>query len=467
MEVVYLIIGVVLGGAVGYLIAKSRKTEAAATDDSSSELKAELQVSRSLLDESKVREKENVRVLEEQRQQLIGLSEMRATLEQQVKNLMMRLAEMEQDEEQKLLAFTNVANKILEDKTQKFTDQNKQNLDSLLKPLGDKIEKFEKKVEETNKETVERTSALREQLNNLKELNRQITEETTNLTNALKGDSKMQGNWGEIVLERILEKSGLEKGREYYTQNSVTTDEGQRFRPDVVVKLPDNKNIVIDSKVSLTAFERLVNAETDEEREGYLKEHLISFRSHINGLSDKNYNDLFEGGALDYVLMFVPIESAFSTVIQHGNDLYDEAHRKNIIIVSPSTLIATLRTIASIWKHEYQSRNVKEIARQGADLYDKFVGFVEDLTKVGVDMDRAKKSYEGAMNKLVHGNGNLIRRTEKLRQLGAKPKKEIDPRLLERSEEVGMETVNQLAEKRQEQLEQKKEEENTSSSQEE
>lgn len=432
MELIYLLIGLVLGGLVGFFVAKNKKGESSTGAD----VQADLRTAQTLLNQAKEREQQLLEAAKQENQRLVELTEARAALQQKVENFEARIKELQGDEEKKILAFTNIANKLLQEKTETFTKQNKENLDALLQPLGEKIEKFEKKVEETNKETLERSAALKEQLNNLKELNQQITEETANLTNALKGDTKMQGNWGEVVLERILEKSGLEKNREYYTQTSITSEEGQRFRPDVIIKLPDDKNLVIDSKVSLTAYERLVNAPTEEEREAHLKEHLLSFRAHVKGLSEKNYQDLFEGGSLDYVLMFVPIEAAFSLLVQHGNDLYDEAHRKNIIIVSPATLIATLRTVASIWKHEYQSRNVKEIARQGADLYDKFVGFVEDLTRVGVEMDRAKKSYEGAMNKLTSGKGDLISRVEKLRKLGAKPKKEIDPRLIERSSDT-------------------------------
>ena len=353
-------------------------------------------------------------------------------------NLQERL--QEQKEEVKSLQdrfaaeFKNLANEIFEEKSKKFTDQNKTNLDHLLKPLGDKLSEFERKVEQTNKDSLERSTALREQILALRELNQKMSKEAENLTKALKGDTKVQGNWGEIILERILEKSGLEKDREYFIQESFTSEEGRRLRPDVIIKLPDNKNLVIDSKASLTAYEKYMNTDDDQEREQYLKEHLTSLKAHIKGLSEKNYHKLFDTGTLDYVLMFVPIESAFALLVQHGGELYNEAHNKNIIIVSPATLIATLRTVASIWKHEYQNRNALEIAKQGGALYDKFVSFAEDLLKVGQNLKQTQGAYSEAMKKLSEGNGNLVRRTELLKELGAKASKNIDQRLLDRSQ---------------------------------
>ncbi|MEQ9229762.1 MAG: DNA recombination protein RmuC, partial [Cyclobacteriaceae bacterium] len=329
--------------------------------------------------------------------------------------------------------FKNLANEIFEEKSRKFTDQNKSNLSDILKPLGEKLLSFEQKVEQTSKESLARNSALREQIIALRELNQKMSEDAENLTKALKGDVKTQGNWGEVILESILEKSGLEKGREYFTQETHQSDEGRRLRPDVIIKLPDNKNLIVDSKVSLVAYEKYMNSDMEEEKAQHLKNHLISIKTHIKGLSEKNYHQLFDGGNLDYVLMFIPIESAFSLIVQHGGELYNEAHEKSIIIVSPATLVATLRTVASIWKHEYQNENALEIARQGGALYDKFKAFVDDLMEVGRSLDKSKIQYSDAMNKLVSGRDNLIRKTERLKELGAKATKKMDDKLLSRA----------------------------------
>ncbi len=337
--------------------------------------------------------------------------------------------EMSKLQQQFALEFKNLANEIFEEKSKKFTNQNKTNLDELLNPLSQKISEFEKKVEQTNKDNLITNTALKEQIINLKELNNRITKETENLTKALKGDVKMQGNWGEVILESILEKSGLEKNREYFTQETLQNEDGRRLRPDVIIKLPDNKNLIIDAKMSLVAYEKFMNTEDMAAKEKHLKDHILSIKAHVRGLAEKNYQQLFDMESLDYVLMFIPIEPAFALVVQHGGEIYNEAHEKNIIIVSPTTLIATLRTISSIWKHEHQSRNSQEIARQGGALYDKFKSFVDDLIAVGISMDRSKQQYTTAMNKLVDGGDNLIRKTERLRELGAKTSKIMNEKL--------------------------------------
>jgi DNA recombination protein RmuC len=269
----------------------------------------------------------------------------------------------------------------------------------------------------------------------LRELNLQITKEAENLTKALKGESKTQGNWGEFVLESILEKSGLIKGEQYETQVSKTADNSKRLQPDVVLHLPEDKHIIIDSKVSLTAYEKFTGSNDEPEREREIKNHLLSIRSHIRALSEKNYQSLYDLGSLDFVLLFMPIESAFSLAVQSDPELFTDAYDKNIVIVSPSTLIATLRTIASIWRQENQNRNALEIARQGGQLCDKFVAFSDDLIKIGENLNTTKKNYELAMNKLSDGKGNLVTRTEKLRELGAKATKNMDRRLLGRAKE--------------------------------
>jgi len=306
-----------------------------------------------------------------------------------------------------------------------------------LNPLQEKIQLFEKKVEETQKENISIHSALKEQLLNLQNQNLKITQEAENLTKALKGDSKMQGNWGELVLERVLEKSGLEKDREYSVQQSFQREDGSRVLPDVIINLPDGKKMVVDSKVSLTDYERFTNAE-EEDRPKYLKDHINSLRRHVEQLSAKKYEDLYEMESPDFVLLFVPIEPAFAIAINEDNTIYTKAFEKNIVIVTPSTLLATLRTIDTMWNNEKQQKNAIEIARQAGALYDKFEGFVSDLTKVGKKMDEAKNEYRGAMNKLVEGRGNIVTSIEKLKKMGAKAKKSIPEPILKRAEEDNM-----------------------------
>ncbi len=329
--------------------------------------------------------------------------------------------------------FELVASKILDEKSNKFTLQNQENLDKILKPFQEKIENFEKKVESTQKDHIERSTALREQIKNLTALNEQMSKEANNLTKALKGDSKTQGNWGELVLERVLEKSGLEKDREYFIQKSFTREDGSRVLPDVVINLPDHKKMIVDSKVSLRAYERFVNEEDTDQRTLHLKQHVADLKRHIEQLSDKNYQDLYEIESPDFVLLFIPIEPAFAIAINSDNQLYNQAFEKNIVIVTPSTLLATLRTIDSMWNNEKQQQNAIEIARQAGGLYDKFHGLMTDLTAVGKKMDDAKSGYSAAMNKLVEGNGNLITRVENLKKMGAKAKKALPDALIKRA----------------------------------
>lgn len=374
--------------------------------------------------------------------EIIKISNEKSTVEADHKNLRERMDEHQEEIKQLQakfsLEFKNIANEILEEKSKKFTDQNKVNLDELLKPLGEKITDFERKVEQANQDNLKRNTALDVEIRNLKDLNLKITKEAENLTKALKGESQTRGSWGELILESILEKSGLENGREYFIQETITNEEGRRFRPDVVVRLPDNKNIVIDSKVSLVSYDKYVSTEDDEEKARHLKAHIQAIRTHVKSLSQKNYQQLYKLDNLDYVLMFIPIEPSFLLAIQNDHQLYDDAHDKNIIIVSPTNLIATLRTIVSIWKQEYQNRNAVEIARQGGALYDKFVALVEELLKVGHNIKKTQSSYEDAMNKLTTGKDNLIRKTERLKELGAKTSKNQDDRLLERADQQSL-----------------------------
>ena len=339
-----------------------------------------------------------------------------------------------EDQEEKLrIQFENLANKILDKKSDKFTEQNKKNLDLLLNPLHKKIESFEKKVETSQKESVGMHAALKQQLESLKDLNQQMSKEAINLTKALKGDSKSQGDWGEIQLEIILEKAGLSNGIHFTSQGGYRDENENLKKPDFIINLPDNKHLIVDSKVSLTAYEGYFSSENKEEKDNHLKKHIASIKKHIKELSEKEYTDLYGINTPDYVLMFVPIEAALLIAFNENNKLYLEAFDKNVVLVSTSTLLATLSTVSSIWKQEDQKRNVIEIARQAGALYDKFVGLVEDLTGVGKKLDAAKNEYSAAMNKLVDGRGNLINSVEKIKKMGAKAKKSIPEQILLRS----------------------------------
>ncbi|MEE9450978.1 MAG: DNA recombination protein RmuC, partial [Ignavibacteriaceae bacterium] len=383
--------------------------------------------------------KENENLLNGEREKSYNLNSELSSLKADYLNLQQKLdenkKEVEQLQEKFTKEFENLANKIFDEKTSKFSEQSKTNLQEILNPLKERISEFQNKVEESNKESIDRNAALRQQLSSLKEMNLQMSQDAQNLVKALKGDTKAQGDWGEIQLERILERSGLRKGEEYSIQESLTAEDGSRKRPDVIINLPEKKKIIIDSKVSLVDYERFVSAEEDDQKNIHLKAFINSVKRHIKDLSDKEYQNLFQEESLDFVLMFIPIEPAFSMAIQFGENLYVDAYDKNIIIVSPSTLLATLRTIANIWKQEYQNKNVLEIAKQSGALYDKFVGFVDDLVDVGNRMDQAKSSYEDAMKKLSDGTGNLVGRAEKIKELGAKTSKSLPQNIVERAKE--------------------------------
>ena len=355
----------------------------------------------------------------------------------EISNLQLKLEEQKSDIENLQEKFSKdfeiLANKILEDKSTKFTAKNKENIEQILNPLQEKIKSFEKKVEDTHKESIEKQSALREQIRGLKELNEQMSKDAVNLTKALKGESKKQGDWGEFQLETILEKSGLQKDIHYSTQGGFRDEEDQLKKPDFIINLPDNKHLIIDSKVSLIGYEKYYNSENDSDEALGLKNHLQSIKKHIKDLSGKNYTELYNINSPDYVLMFVPIEPALMLALQSDNSIYLEALDKNVVLVSTTTLLATLSTVASIWKQEDQKRNVLEIARQAGALYDKFEGLVQDLLKVGKQINASQENYINAMNKLTDGKGNLISRVENLKKLGAKTKKSIPNTLLERA----------------------------------
>ena len=448
MEIVYLLSGIGVGALVAFLFFRF-KTQTIKTyfDTKIREKEKEFESEKvqtekqSLLWEerfiSKKTEFENQKSeLTEIRQQNLHLNTRLEKAKTEYLNLQEKLeqqkAELEKIQKKFTTEFENIANKILEKNSEKFTAANQKNISDVLNPLKEKILLFEKKVEDTYQKGLKDQTDLRAELKKLHELNAKISEEASNLTKALKGDVKKQGNWGEVVLERILERSGLSEGTQgYEKQFSDFADDGKRIQPDIVIHLPDNKHIVVDSKVSLVAYEKAVNAETDETREKHLKEHLISIKTHIKGLSEKHYQSAQKLNSPDFVLLFIPIEASFSLAVQEDQELFSFAWDLKVVIVSPSTLLATLRTIASIWQQENQTRNAMEIARQGGVLYDKFVGFIGDMEKIGNNLRITQNTYTDAMNKLKDGRGNLIRSAEKLNELGAKTKKEISKKLLE------------------------------------
>jgi DNA recombination protein RmuC len=431
MEILLALIGLLVGGVMGWLISKASLS--GSLQDAKTRLLVEQEKNTSLAGLSH----EQKKTIDQEREKMLELTNSLAAAEADYRNLEEKLEERKEEAQELQKKFTdqfkNLANEIFEEKSKKFTDQNKSNIFDLLKPLGEKIVEFEKRVEETHKDTISRNSALREQLENLQRLNVQMTKEAENLTRALKGDSKTQGAWGEFILESILEKSGLEKDREYSVQESFTTTEG-RLRPDVIIRLPENRHVVIDSKVSLTAYNNFVNSTTEEEKIIALKAHLLSIRQHMKGLHEKKYQNLSENG-LDFIIMFIPIEPAYILAIQSEKNLYEEALEKRIVFVSPTLLIPSLQLIKNVWKQEYQNRHVLDIANKAGDLYDKFVGFTEDLIGLGRHLDTSKKFYEESMKKLSLGSGNLVRRTEELKKLGAKANKSIDAKLVSRSED--------------------------------
>jgi|TARA_B100000959_G_C14955729_1_gene613629 DNA recombination protein RmuC len=367
----------------------------------------------------------------ELRKSLVSEATMRSALVEQQNQNKEKLALLDEAKERMNIEFKNVANEIFESKQRLFKAENKEQLGNLLSPLSNRIKEFEERVEKVyNEESKERHSLIRE-VHSLQDLNARISKDAINLTNALKGESKTQGTWGEVILERVLEKSGLTKGREYEIQVSMQNEDGRRLQPDVVVHLPEGKDVVIDSKVSLTAYERYCSSENDIERAESLKLHLQSLRAHIKQLGEKDYHKLEGVKTLDFVLMFVPIEAAFSVAVQTDNEVFSTAFEKNIVMVAPSTLLATLRTIQNIWRYEQQNKNAQEIASKAGALYDKFVNFVSDLEVIGSRIESTQTAYRDAHNKLTSGKGNLVRRAEGMRELGAKVSKSLPQNLVE------------------------------------
>lgn len=346
-----------------------------------------------------------------------------------------KLAAMNASEQRLQTQFENLANRIFEEKQQRYTQQTKHNIESVLAPFKNELDGFKRQISEQHIREGQERASLKTEILGLKALNQKITEEAAALTSALKGDNKKQGNWGEVVLERILKESGLREGHEFETQMSATSEQGRRFQPDVVVHLPNDKDVIIDSKVSLAAYERYYNCDNESEKAQFLSQHVASIKGHIKGLGAKDYQTLKGLKTLDYVLLFIPIEPAFLIAVEEEPELVTMALNHNIMLVSPTNLLVALRTINNIWQYEYQNQNAQLIAEQAAKLYDKFVGFVSDMEKVGKSMDSAHASYEQAMNKLTSGRGNMVRQIEKFRELGVQPSKQMSQHVKQLSQD--------------------------------
>ncbi len=430
MEILFLAVGLILGFVVAYFILNS-KLQKQRTE--SAQEKFELEKAKSLFEDRNLalqKEREEMRLQIQHLRTENGIqSQQQARAEADFSNLQEKLdiqkKEMENLQQKFTTEFENIATKILKQNTLDFSVSNQKNMTELLSPLKEKIQVFEKKVEDTYEKGLKDQTDLKAELKKLHDLNIKISDEANNLTRALKGDVKKQGNWGEVILERILERSGLTEGREYKKQESVLSESGQRFQPDVVIHLPDQKHLVIDSKVSLVAYEKLVNSDQEKDRLGLVKNHLLSVRNHIKILSEKHYQHSQGFNSPDFVLLFIPIESSFSIAVQEDQELFSFAWENKVVIVSPSTLLATLRTIASIWQQENQTRNALEIARQSGALYDKFVLFISDMDAIGKSLESTRKTFDQATNKLYSGTGNLVKRAETIRKLGAKTTKEL------------------------------------------
>lgn len=446
MEILWMVAGVLAGFMIALLIMKSR-LQRQREESTKEKVIQEQQFTQQRFDLEKEKSlfaDRNNSLLKE-REELLGqihaLREENALKSQQLarneagyahlqEKLEIQKNEMEQLQLKFTKEFENIASRILKQNTADFSVSNQKSITEMLLPLKEKIQLFEKKVEDTYEKGLKDQTDLKAELKKLQDLNLRISDEANNLTKALKGDVKKQGNWGEVILERILERSGLNEGREYIKQESILADNGQRYQPDIVIHLPDQKHIVVDSKVSLVAYERMVNASSDNERLAFVKEHLTSVRSHIKILSEKHYQHSPLFNSPDFVLLFIPIESSFSLAVQEDQELFTYAWDNKVVIVSPSTLLATLRTIASIWQQENQTRNSIEIARQSGALYDKFVAFINDMETIGRSLESARKNYDQAVNKLYVGSGNLVRRAENIRKLGAKTTKELPPEMV-------------------------------------
>lgn len=451
MTLLYIIIGaaagLISGAALMFLISRkneerlrnekesviTQSTSALASLDKEKSIAAD----RLIQSEKTISELEASLNAEREKTNLLNASLSRTEAEKSslIEKLETRNKEMEDVQKKLITEFENLANRILKQNTVDFTATNQKNIDDLLKPLKEKLGTFEKMVSDTYEKGLKDQTDLKAELKKLNDLNTRLSEEAHNLTHALKGDVKKQGNWGEMVLERVLERSGLTRGREFEMQVSTTNAEGSRIQPDVVIYLPDKKHLIVDSKVSLVAYEKYVNATTDEERVQHIKEHVLSIKSHIRGLSEKHYQTSPDLNTPDFVLLFVAIESSFSIAIQTDQDLFNFAWDNKVVMVSPSTLLATLRTIESMWKQEYHARNARDIARKSGEMLDKFTGFLEDLEKIGKGLDSAKDNWTNAVNKLSSGRGNLINRARGLKELGVTMKKGLPEKFMNAGDE--------------------------------
>lgn len=432
MEFVLMLAGVIFGCSVTLIISNFKNSKAMSVNaeklDAIQSALNESERQKSVAEETiRLTTEENKRIQNELAQNLV-LSNLRAvevaTLKTLNENMSEKLenqqSEIENQQKRLTAEFENIANKIMKERSDEFSASNNKNISEILNPLKEKIQLFEKKVDETYDKELRDKISLREEVRKLTELNTRVSEEANNLTKALKGDVKKQGNWGEIILERVLERSGLTKGQEYEREEVVEGADRSVQRPDVILHLPDNKHIVIDSKVSLVAYERYITAENEEKQILSAKEHINSIRSHVKLLSEKNYQNAQHLNTPDFVLMFIPIEASFSVAVQGDSELFSYAWERKIVIVSPTTLLATLRTISSIWKQENQTKNAQEIARLSGSLYDKFIGFTEDMVKIKSNLDRTSNAYDDAVKKMKDGSGNIIRTAEKIKELGAK-----------------------------------------------
>lgn len=398
----------------------NEKNLVAAQAESDKQLSVANETLRLKSDEIRVLQQELMKHIEIAANRGMELAALKTSNENLLEKLENQKGEIENLQKRLTVEFENIATKILKERSDEFSLSNHKNLSEILNPLKERILNFEKKVEETYDKELRDKISLRLEVKELIRLNTQVSEDANNLTKALKGDVKKQGNWGEVILERVLERSGLTRGQEYEREVVVEGADANVQRPDVIIHLPDNKHVIIDSKVSLVAYERLISADTDEQRVVFLKDHINSLRSHVKLLSEKNYQNAQNLNTPDFVLMFLPIEASFSVAVQGDSEIFAYAWERKIIIVSPTTLLATLRTISSIWKQENQTKNAQEIARLSGTLYDKFVGFAEDMAKIKANIDRTSSSYDDAMKKMKDGNGNIIRTAEKIKELGAK-----------------------------------------------
>lgn len=438
MEFLYILAGFVGGFVIAFLIFKSRKTEAVDDDNSESQIK-ELEFHvvklKSENEQSLKINNEYEQKLEKLQNENKEINSLLVASDTNLENIKERLENQKEEVltlQKKLTSeFENLANKVLEEKSKAFKEENKQQLDAILNPFNQNLKEFKTTVKDTYEKGLKERTEISTELKQMQNLNQKLQQEAANLAKALKGDSQKQGRWGEMILEKILESSGLESGMHYKLQDSFTVEDGKRFRPDAVVYLPDNKHIIIDSKVSLVAYDKFVNAENEIDRGVAIKEHLQSVRNHIKELASKDYLNNLGLNTPEYLLMFIPIEASFSAAVTYDNTIFNEAWDKRIVIVSPATLIATLMTISSIWKQTKQTENALKIAERGGKLYDKFKGFVDDLEKVGASLLKAQSEYEKAMSKLHTGSGNLVRQTEELKSLGAKTTKSISKDILD------------------------------------